>query len=1012
MSVIGYDGKIRPKSVAVNVRPQGTMTPEQMERLHNERPDYVSGVMKIIDSVNRNVDATAGYFDRLHEEEQEVKHAERMSKDKELISKINDNNDIAPSDKQAMFENQAAWIDPNKVSLRERGRILREREQWLSAAQRAGAEQSSIEKRIKDARFATDATKQDMIFRTGFQPEMLNQIRAGLPDGAGGTRAVELKDLYNLVANRFDSTITEDYLKKLTPEQRAEFDRNREEKIAYHVQIAEKIYYDERKKEMKDNISTQSSNAARNAENLSEAMSVGHGVASQYKNELSRHEILSNTIATGIGYMNNNAAEAVKEYDRIISNATNIDTYNAKIKELGSAEAADKWVQEQIDEARKILNAAKEYLAKAPEEAAQKLYELYRDDLTEDEYSVAQGGFRDAADALIKNVDQELTSKTLGAKTAANNARNESGTTNFAAAKAFILGKSGKLPGECVGFVSLIKLDQNALDQSEAAANKAGFTKESRPEIRNQYFMSNFSGGLSEGERDEAYYNRATAIIASLDMTRDGDQNLYDIQNILDATGQLYGYNSDMFRRIAEFAHGNMQKEKNTMGSEAIRYANNAFLNGHSSSSKEGQELFEKNPSLAKSYRNVVTLLSEIPADGEAWYEQAKRITATAKQLEVFNNIGTAAAFVEGVDAAKKNVDEKPAAQVAASAAGSTAIVSEVDAEIEKWDEEAKLYAAEQLLEARESGRLQELANMYGSEERAVKEFLEFHEASVWREKLREKLPWYKRRFSSNYDLPLPERYKEHIRKYMIEQRSEEHEKNEELKRTQAELSRIEDELNKRGLVDEYRTSVRKKEPSRPYAPMVPGMYRPVPASAKISDKTRIAIGKEILKKDDDRKAAEKAISKQQKIVDAHNFKQKVAAYEKNEQKVPEYGESPDGRTKGPGWFGPIKMPNGADLTEWSVTTEVNGVEVSVPTVVPTLEKDELDLLVNAAQIGVENLNEEEKKSLNAITDKAIAWAHARWKEGKSPYIMNGEKPKKTPIYEEDEKNKRLTRKK
>ncbi len=134
MSVIGYDGKIRPKSVAVNVRPQGTMTPEQMERLHNERPDYVSGVMKIIDSVNRNVDATAGYFDRLHEEEAAIEDKNQMLEDDKKLAeeyqRISSDESMSAQQKADAWAKHARAYDPN-MSRRDRLKALQYNSTWL-----------------------------------------------------------------------------------------------------------------------------------------------------------------------------------------------------------------------------------------------------------------------------------------------------------------------------------------------------------------------------------------------------------------------------------------------------------------------------------------------------------------------------------------------------------------------------------------------------------------------------------------------------------------------------------------------------------------------------------------------------------------------------------------------------------------------------------------------------------------------------------------------------------------
>jgi hypothetical protein len=59
-----------------------------------------------------------------------------------------------------------------------------------------------------------------------------------------------------------------------------------------------------------------------------------------------------------------------------------------------------------------------------------------------------------------------------------------------------------------------------------------------------------------------------------------------------------------------------------------------------------------------------------------------------------------------------------------------------------------------------------------------------------------------------------------------------------------------------------------------------------------------------------------------------------------------DYGDRPDGSKKGTGFFGEIKRPDGNVMTEISVGVGLNGKEVNIPLIVPTLDKKEMQYLL------------------------------------------------------------------
>ncbi len=81
-----------------------------------------------------------------------------------------------------------------------------------------------------------------------------------------------------------------------------------------------------------------------------------------------------------------------------------------------------------------------------------------------------------------------------------------------------------------------------------------------------------------------------------------------------------------------------------------------------------------------------------------------------------------------------------------------------------------------------------------------------------------------------------------------------------------------------------------------------------------------------------------------------------------------------DGTKKGPGFLGELKRPDGKVSTEISIGVELDGKETEIPTLVPTLTKDEIKHLLSG------------KKPTEAIVKKAVKHARERIALGKSPF--------------------------
>ena len=90
------------------------------------------------------------------------------------------------------------------------------------------------------------------------------------------------------------------------------------------------------------------------------------------------------------------------------------------------------------------------------------------------------------------------------------------------------------------------------------------------------------------------------------------------------------------------------------------------------------------------------------------------------------------------------------------------------------------------------------------------------------------------------------------------------------------------------------------------------------------------------------------------------------------------YGTRHGGGPKGNGWLGLLQRPDGGVMTEYTMGVPINGQEMEIPSIVPTLTQGEVDILLNM-QPG--------DKMPDSIRWKAIKHAESRLEKGYSPFF-------------------------
>lgn len=64
------------------------------------------------------------------------------------------------------------------------------------------------------------------------------------------------------------------------------------------------------------------------------------------------------------------------------------------------------------------------------------------------------------------------------------------------------------------------------------------------------------------------------------------------------------------------------------------------------------------------------------------------------------------------------------------------------------------------------------------------------------------------------------------------------------------------------------------------------------------------------------------------------------------------FGSRPDGTPKGMGWLGPLRNARGEVVSEYSVGVNIDGRDMDIPTLVPTLNRDEIQEVLRASEEG------------------------------------------------------------
>lgn len=1054
MSVIGYDGKIRPKSVAVNYKPQGTMSPEQMERIHNARPDYVSGVMKMFDSINTNMTDTIGYFDKARKEREAVEHAEEKFRSGQKLSEILDNPDATPEEMQEAVDKHNAGVAARhpvgKGSATDRARSLELAAQGESATRQVRAKANRQKKEAEAlGREEEKLTVKQKAYEVSLNPDMpleakldeLDRIMAGFSSATGGEvdakrqllalkgivqdrvnflKEKEVRDkeiIHNaeldvkgrdLVSNLnkglnqyiqikinenpdmvLDDTgpLIDEYFNQVAGNARDGLegtDLARFDAVASSWKGSATFQFGEALSKYKyaktqENINKASASAAAGADGIISAFVRSYSAVDEYTQAgmVDKAGQVKIGVSTAVAWMGNAAQKTLEGYDR--TKAEVAESYQSWEREYG-AEKADEMVAERYEKARQEVKDAIDTVKKESE----MLFDFLSGDgsglkLSKLDKDFYKASIDDATNKIVLSLENGIEQKRVSAAATAKKVKEEVGVNRFVSIQKFLRGESAEIAQDAVPLYRKLERKDAYLAEWDASLAEQGFTPEVRTAMLEE-FITNRYPNLEKGDQINAAVDDFIIAIAGLDMSNKGEQNALDIESLLDSAARLFGPTSDSFKKIALFAYNNMRKEKNGMGNEAIAVVNDALLDGFTPSSEEGREKLDASSALRSWYYKTVSLLQELPYEGDEWRQKAEEIKVNIGKRKAFMSIATASAFEEGVKVAKNRVDDRAKAGSqprAAQTEGGAPWMKDVDEFMAKLDDEAKIAGEKAELETLNRGG--SMKNAKDAYDDAYNEY--------WFNKYRNSMSWIVRK-SQGWLNDLVERNsasttKRYIRNALERTAKERYEKDENKRRYDNELALAISEIDKLGLRDAYNKAL------VPRAYVRPGSLMPQTAGLENPDPLKAA--KLVLARNKEEETKKKRASELEAVVAKRETRDFFASVAKEELATKNYGLREDGTKKGDGWFGEIKLPDGSVMTEVSITIEKNGVSVDIPTITPMTTKQELDFIARTASMRISEMSGEDKKMFEETAKKAEEWAERRWKQGKSPYITKGE---------------------
>lgn len=104
-----------------------------------------------------------------------------------------------------------------------------------------------------------------------------------------------------------------------------------------------------------------------------------------------------------------------------------------------------------------------------------------------------------------------------------------------------------------------------------------------------------------------------------------------------------------------------------------------------------------------------------------------------------------------------------------------------------------------------------------------------------------------------------------------------------------------------------------------------------------------------------------------------------VSVVQPSAEEMATWPKRADGSDKGLGYFGVMKRPDGAVSSELSIGVNLEGREMEIPLIVPTLSRNEVKHLLDGG------------KPSSEMVDKAVAFAVQRMQSGQSPFAGQGE---------------------
>lgn len=687
MSVIGYDGRLRPASRALQVGAPNEFSPDMVAKIGDAQPKHAELFMKLANQIGDDMvrygsalEAKQKRADALSDQEAVQEGIEAIDAQRRVIS---EDDTLTPEQKKEAASRIGYAYEPTGDEMRDRNIALQLRRATVGAANSIYNQVRSIEVAGENAKFSAMSAQTEAEVGAEFNRKLPEILSADSLDKATGG----FKTFSDGAFSKYDADIPA----RLKPQWEAK-------KAVMRASMFANFSNAYRQRELamaKENINLTAS-AAVNADNVDTAINAASLVydsadAQMILTPLQRATGVSGTALANSERRANDAMQAINT------------AKNAKVKAASAAIAAGERgaYNQTIADANKDIVAGYDKIIEDLERSKQSAMSSIErlNYLTDEQIKGLQLNTETKFDKMIEDVKQRKVNAVEVFRKEVSTAKQEVGRAVFDEVKNFE--EKGTTPVNQMSF-DLIKMmhpnrkpdaSGNVVEDDvwENLKQRHGVTS-GNDNIALAYARKQY-GDLNDAEAIETLVQNFIYEIASLDVSANGAEDASRLQELLLGAIGTFGEYSNSYARIAKFASGNIRKEKRNDFSESkfLQYA-------------LGEDWEKKKKKLKRgdfvSLWNLVDMLKEVPKEGDQFEKALENAALQFKRGRAYRRIG-------GISDIKRDIGQVKNSLVPNGASATSKAVPgkrELDSKMDEIESEAEKEADKAELELLESG--------------------------------------------------------------------------------------------------------------------------------------------------------------------------------------------------------------------------------------------------------------------------------------------------------------------